>query len=402
MCCLSQNKIVGRPLREEKCLFRSSVVLVMVNREGIEVNPMSPKMTPSILTFRAGRLGDTIVAMPALRVLRERFPNHKIVLVTTQSGEVSGRAAGSRYAGAEGPWLRWICPDLVDEIIVVENVKSFADCLRAWRKFATLELDECYILPYYGERDLSLFYKKAWLRILGVSCPVKMVGCAATFNLPNAPFSLQIWAAWRVAVQNYYARYHCSFPKIPISHLPGNECSLLESIGKHGRYLVAYPSSTHAFKRWSVEKMAAVCDQIARREQLAIVVVGAGSDRAVSETFSSKLVARAFNSCGLLSLNETVQLISRAVGFLGNDGGLAHVAASLGVKTVTIISGVHPAGVWDPSGLHSKAVRNGNVECVGCKSEFLCPLGHSACVSEISEASVLDVWKSVDDIRLVR
>src|SRR5205085_11755752 len=47
----------------------------------------------SILVFQVGLLGDTLVAMPAIRAIRERFPDRDLVLLTTRPHRPS-----------------WVCP----------------------------------------------------------------------------------------------------------------------------------------------------------------------------------------------------------------------------------------------------------------------------------------------------
>ncbi len=35
---------------------------------------------PTILIFRTGQLGDTLVAMPAIQAIRNKHPHHRMVL----------------------------------------------------------------------------------------------------------------------------------------------------------------------------------------------------------------------------------------------------------------------------------------------------------------------------------
>ena len=41
----------------------------------------------SILVFRVGLLGDTLVALPAIEAIRERFPHHALVLLTSRPAD---------------------------------------------------------------------------------------------------------------------------------------------------------------------------------------------------------------------------------------------------------------------------------------------------------------------------
>ena len=37
---------------------------------------------PSILIYRTGQLGDTLVSLPAIQAIREGFPRHALILLT--------------------------------------------------------------------------------------------------------------------------------------------------------------------------------------------------------------------------------------------------------------------------------------------------------------------------------
>jgi heptosyltransferase-2 len=88
-------------------------------------------------------------------------------------------------------------------------------------------------------------------------------------------------------------------------------------------------------------------------------------------------------------LRETLELARRCTVFLGNDTGAAHLAAAAGLATVTIFSGIHPPGTWEPWSPRSIAVRR-RVPCDCCGSEECCPTGTSTCVRSIATDDVLE------------
>jgi ADP-heptose:LPS heptosyltransferase len=57
-----------------------------------------------------------------------------------------------------------------------------------------------------------------------------------------------------------------------------------------------------------------------------------------------------------LSLVETAALLERCTLFVGNDSGLSHLAAALGIPTVAVFGPTDPS-VWAPRGRRVEAVR---------------------------------------------
>src|SRR5579885_66902 len=69
-----------------------------------------------ILLLRTGGLGDFLFAVPAMAIVRRRFPRAKIWLLTAISTDRKVIREVVGYTGGEGklPWSSFICPGTVD------------------------------------------------------------------------------------------------------------------------------------------------------------------------------------------------------------------------------------------------------------------------------------------------
>jgi ADP-heptose:LPS heptosyltransferase len=105
-------------------------------------------------------------------------------------------------------------------------------------------------------------------------------------------------------------------------------------------YAVLVPGISSEFKRWL--HFDRIAEYIAEKHKLTIVLVGKGKN---DRTWIRKIVNHAnfayINLCDQLSLIDVADLLSGAQLVLGNDSGLIHVAALLGVPTVCVTPGTH-------------------------------------------------------------
>jgi ADP-heptose:LPS heptosyltransferase len=95
-------------------------------------------------------------------------------------------------------------------------------------------------------------------------------------------------------------------------------------------------------KRYPPERFAALADRIAAAIKGAIVVIGASSDAAVVSAFKAASERPVIDLSQQLSLPVIGALANRAALYLGNDNGVAHLAAASGGKVLMIFGPSDP------------------------------------------------------------
>ena len=131
-----------------------------------------------------------------------------------------------------------------------------------------------------------------------------------------------------------------------------------------------------------------------------LIVGGAAEGGLVREIVEALPLGRAFGRVDL-SLNDLTVEVGRAALLVGLGSGVTHLAASLGVPTITLLSGVSPVEVWRPIG---PRVINlvGATPCSPCglKNEADCPFG-VVCLRNISPDRVMaaawQVWRPLSE-----
>ena len=119
------------------------------------------------------------------------------------------------------------------------------------------------------------------------------------------------------------------------------------------------------------------------------VLFGApGEAGAMGEQLSSMLRVKHLNLVGKTSLDDLIHCLRECTLLVSNDTGTMHLAAALGVPTVSIFGSTEPI-LTGPLGPQHTIVRH-HVPCSPCfKRE--CPFGHYECMTKITPMQVAQV-----------
>ena len=89
-----------------------------------------------------------------------------------------------------------------------------------------------------------------------------------------------------------------------------------------------------------------------------------------------------------MELRKVAALLSLSDVFLGNDSGLTHLAAAVGVETVALFGPTDP-GAWAPRGRRVTVVSQ-NVECAPCSRETMKSCPHRECLATLTPEAAID------------
>lgn len=147
-------------------------------------------------------------------------------------------------------------------------------------------------------------------------------------------------------------------------------------------------------KRWLPDRVAEVAARLVRERGMAAVLTGAAGDRDTGRAIESWLRAHAPAEAGRVAnligapggVRSLIGLLSHARVVISNDSGAAHVAAALGVPTVTIF-GPTDERVTAPAGpLGPGVALTHDVFCRPCMLRD-CPIDHR-CMKRITADTV--------------
>ena len=139
-------------------------------------------------------------------------------------------------------------------------------------------------------------------------------------------------------------------------------------------------------KRWPLERFAAVVNQIsAQHAQFRWQLFGAPGEKEMGEKLSAMLQAPHENLVGRTRLSELIAQLRGCQLLLTNDTGTMHLAAALGIPTVSIFGSTCPIATG-PLGEHHTVIQH-KVPCSPC-FERECPFGHYDCMTKVTPEEV--------------
>ncbi|MFN6964683.1 MAG: glycosyltransferase family 9 protein [Pyrinomonadaceae bacterium] len=157
------------------------------------------------------------------------------------------------------------------------------------------------------------------------------------------------------------------------------------SLAEFGRFALIHPAAAFKTKRWAAENFARVAEFLSERGCRTVAVAAPG-ERGVLEALhrGSRASVVAFDD---LSLPEITALASKASLFVGNDSGIAHIAAAVNTPTV-VIFGSSNVDHWRPwTDAPNEIVRN-PLDCQPCAGYECRAFGEPRCILDVSVAAV--------------
>jgi heptosyltransferase-2 len=139
-------------------------------------------------------------------------------------------------------------------------------------------------------------------------------------------------------------------------------------------------------KRWLPERFAEAANRVAGELGAQVAIFGSAAERDVCEQVASGVNAPVHDFAGETTLGEYIELAAACTVYLTNDSGPMHIASALGLPTVAVF-GATDHVTTGPTGPLARVVRQ-NVECSPCLKRE-CPIDHR-CMTRVSAERVAE------------
>ncbi|MGN1050285.1 MAG: glycosyltransferase family 9 protein [Selenomonadaceae bacterium] len=165
---------------------------------------------------------------------------------------------------------------------------------------------------------------------------------------------------------------------------------LLARLPKADKKIALCVKGTFALKTWPKEYFAEVVNDLNKKYNAAFFVVGAPNDKPYSDEVIAETGLPVENFCGETSLTSLAALLSKVDLFVTVDTGATHIAATTGVKMVTMYGCTSP-NRWYPYNDNAR-VMSYDPECCPCSyGENDCPyVPKPKCLWEVTPDKVLE------------
>jgi heptosyltransferase-2 len=328
-------------------------------------------------------VGDAIMALPALRAIRQRHPDAHISIV-------------ARPYVADILRDQQICDDLIpydpnsDHRGWTGREKLAAD-LRASKFDVALLLQNAFDAAWLAWRaqipQRIGYARDARSLLLTKSIPVPKPGEIP----PHEKFyylELLRRAGWLDQLPN---EPHTTLRVSDVARQRAAQILLEAGSRPHAtRIAVGAGASYGSAKCWPPDRFAKALNSLLSQSDADIILFGTPSELPVSASIASELQRAPINLTGKTSIADLPALLSQCHLFLGNDSGAMHVAAAVGLPVVAVF------GPTDPHGTAPVTPRLTIVQqkpyCSPC---FLrrCPTDHR-CMTAVTPAMVESALQS--------
>jgi lipopolysaccharide heptosyltransferase II len=137
-------------------------------------------------------------------------------------------------------------------------------------------------------------------------------------------------------------------------------------------------------KRWPARYFADLARRLTR-DGYQVWVVGSSKERPLGEEVAASSGSDCVNLCGSTALDEVVDLLSCARVVVSNDSGLMHVAAAVGVPLLALYGSSSPS--FTPPLSQQATVLKLDLPCSPCYKRH-CPLQHFNCMVQLTPERV--------------
>ena len=325
-----------------------------------------------VLVIRLRSIGDTVLATPTLAALRRHLPDARVDILLED----------------------WVAP-LLQGLSTVDNViatgRGTISRLRTAREIRRAGYD--LVINLHGGTTSTFLARATGARFrVGYSnyrysgAYTHLLTSSADFwgRSPTHSVEQQLALAGFIGVD--------VSPDIPtqLAVMPDAvraiETKLQIDTAAEDRIALLHPAAVFETKRWAAANFASVAEHLDSRGYSVAAVAGPGEGTVLDELSNiARCPIRTFSD---LSLPEITALAARADLFVGNDSGIAHIAAAVGTPPV-VIFGSSNRDHWRPWTSGPSEAVFAHYDCQPCPGYECAVFGDARCIRDVTAESVI-------------
>jgi predicted lipopolysaccharide heptosyltransferase III len=365
-----------RSLREHleppRGLMASSVDAAMLDKS--KPQPLAParwdwSAVRRVLVVRLRSIGDMVLATPSLYALRRFLPEARIDVLLES----------------------WVAPVLdgcrdVDNVITVERGSTISRA-RVARELHRARYDVAFNL--HGGTTATFLVRATGARH---RVGYQSYRYSRLYN-HAAPSPTELWQQAKThSAEQQLALL--GWVGIPVTDRPATRLVVTDQaraavaaklqaarIDEAQPLALIHPAAAFATKQWATEKFARVTEELAARGFVNVVVAAPNEGETVVELMRDS-TAR-INAFTDLSLPEVTALAARAQLFVGNDSGIAHIAAAVKTPSVVIFGSSNVAH-WRPWTSAPHEIVREEMPCAPCPGYHCAEFDAPECIRRVS------------------
>jgi heptosyltransferase-3 len=282
-----------------------------------------------VLVIRGGAIGDFVLTLPAIKLLRDDFPQAHIEIL------------GYKH------------------IIVLAERRFYADAIHSIEDgplatfFARDAVLPAELIEYFGSFDLIVSYLFDPDGIFQNN----LKRCGSKMFIAGPPkLSGHEHAAIQLARPLEQIGLHLKNPAARIYPTEADREFAQDVLGNSSKPVSAlHPGSGSETKNWPIEKWKRLGEHLLSTDRTVLVVAGEADEerlRLLETAWKDKPVRFVKN----LALPRLAALFETSV-FIGHDSGVSHIAAAVGARSILLFGPTDPA-IWAPANENVTVLRS--------------------------------------------
>lgn len=293
----------------------------------------------SILIVQIASLGETVLALPALRSLRRSLPHTRITMAVSPSVAEMITLSGG-----------------VDEVLCVGRLRrgeafrpgSFYRSIQSLRSASRLPFDLAVDFSSGTESALLLNFARPLHRLPSERTGLQKLVGIVTEKLTGKIGQRHLAQRYLEMLAPLGVRPQEAAPRL------GTDRTADERIDKRlrkkgvsaGELLIGlHPGAASAEKRWPVERFATLAASFIYNYRARVIIFAGPRERRLARLVAAELPRDRMILFDTLPMNDFVSALARLSVFIGNHSGPAHLASATGVPVVVASATSGPSSV---------------------------------------------------------
>lgn len=286
-----------------------------------------------ILMITLSNIGDVVLTLPVLGVLKKEFPSADITVIVGPNAKEIFEAEPS-----------------VSEIVIYDKHMPILKKLQFGLKMRSrgfdlvVDLRNSLFPLLVGARYHSSFLRKADTHIHRKEKHLKVL---SGLGMPtdNAPFSISFNRDDKLQVNSVL-----------------NELGILPD----DDMVAIAPGAKSHIKRWMTTGFVRLSDRLNKEAGFKVILIGDENDRSINDEIEGVGLKEVYNLTGRTNIRELAYLLSLCRLLISNDSAPLHIAGAIGLPTVAIF-GPTDHNKYGPLSANSLVIRKG-LSCSPCES----------------------------------
>lgn len=333
--------------------------------------------TEKILFIQTAFPGDAILTLPALKKVKDFFPNCSIdILCIPATKEI------------------FTASPFVDNAIVIDK-KGEQKSLRKTYQFIKQLKQNNYNKVYSFHRSLRTAFIVLLLEVketYGFDSSMLMHVYKNLVKYDNSKHEVQ--RNLDLVGYHYDEENWKIIPEIRTDEQSIEKVkSFINEYQLENGFIAIAPNSVWNTKIYPAEYFEAIIQHFIDKKNK-VVLIGGENDKSSNEKIASKFSSEIINSAGILSIIESIELLKRAKLLISNDSAPTHMGMCADIKVLTIYCSTVPNFGFYPYNKKSASISFDDLKCKPCgiHGHHNCPIKKFDCGMKLLPQEI--IWKA--------